>query len=202
MYRGRSRKSADGFCALPPVVFWVVSAGIRWNWRRWSRVWWCAVRIVGAQVGCRMAIIGGQPPADIRGLTRDNLHRGRAIAARAAIRVHGTIACNVTNVRAVVCGGATAKARYLRSTIQVGKALVIRTSAGPDQAFPGEAAAVHSGFALGVGGARRAHRVGARRPRSPLRRALHRARAMMDWCLPSAFARAATRGAATASRWQ
>ena len=168
------RKSADGLCALPPVVLRVVSACVRWKWRRRSRVWWCAVRIVGAQVRCRMAIIGGRTPAHVRRLVRCDLHRGRAISARAAIRVHGAIAANVTHIRAVVRGRATAKARRPRSTIRVGEALVVRTSAGPDQTFKGEAAAVHSGCALGVGGTARTRCVGARRSRTALRGAGHR----------------------------
>jgi hypothetical protein len=108
-----------------------------------------------------MAIIGTRTLANIR-------CRGRAISPRAAIRVDGAIACNVTNVRSAVCGRATAQARCLRSTIRVGKAFVVVTPVGPDDALIRVAATVHSGPALAVGRAccsvlDRAHRAQGRR---------------------------------------
>jgi hypothetical protein len=121
---------------------------------------------------------------DFGGCSGAALHRRRAITARAAIGVHGAIASNVTNIRAVVRGRLTANAGRVRPTIRVGEALVVRTSAGADQAFKGEAAAVHSVRALRVGGAagsdpRRvglacANRGDARRSGTSLRRATRR----------------------------
>jgi hypothetical protein len=98
-----SRKEASALHALPPAVLRVVSAWRRR--RRRPRVQRSAVRIVDAEVRSRMAIIKVRPPANVRyvrGPVRNDRVRGRAITARAAIRVHGAIASNVTNVRAVV----------------------------------------------------------------------------------------------------
>ena len=163
-----------------------------------------------------MAIIGirtgGALRLDIGNCRVAGLHRGRAISTRAAIRVHGAIASNVTNIRAVVRGRAATNTGCFRSTTGIGEALVVRTAAGRDQAFPGEAPAVHSAFALGVGGARCRTKAGGwvwlactstagaeQRCRTALRGTLRVARAMIEGCLPSVLAGHAARGDDTAS---
>jgi hypothetical protein len=147
-----SRKGAIGRCALPPVVLRVVSARVRRirRRRRHPRVRRSAVRIVDAQVRRRMAIKEGRTVASVHGSVCLDQVRGRAITARAAIRVDGAIASKVTSVRAVVRRRITAEARGSRTTIRVGEALVVRTPAGPDLASIREAPAVDAGGALGV----------------------------------------------------
>ena len=204
----RSRKAANELGALPAVVLRVISAGcVCWTGRRGGcpRVERSAVRIVDAKVRCRMAIVGVRtaivPALDhgfgICGVA--GLHRGRAISAWAAIRVHGAITSNVTHIRAVVRGRATAKAGRPRSTIRVAEALIVRTSARPDQAFPGEAAAVHSVYALGVGGARRSATGGdARRSRTALRGAGRRRAPVLEGNLTAAISTGAIAAATRA----
>ena len=131
-----SRKTASELGAFPAAVLHVVSAGrVCHGVRDRPRIERSAVRIVGAEVRCRMAIVGVRtaivPALDHGfGICRvTGLHRGRAISAWAAIRVQGAIAANVTHIRVVVRGRATANAGRPRSAIRVGKALVVRTAA-------------------------------------------------------------------------
>ena len=100
-----------------------------------------------------MAIIGGRTPAHVRRLVRRDLRRGRAISARAAIRVHGAVASRVTNIRAVVCGRAAADAGRLGPTTRIAGALVVRASS-TILSVRQKAATVRSVGARGVGGAR------------------------------------------------
>jgi hypothetical protein len=112
-----------------------------------------AVGIVDAQVRGRMAKIRLRPPANVHGLVRpvlSDLRRRRAVSPRAAIRVHGAIATNVTDIRTVVRGRGTANARYLGAALRVGEALVVGAPAGPDEPFIREAAAGRAGCAVGV----------------------------------------------------
>ena len=169
-----SRRAANELSAGPVLRLHVVGAG-RGGWTRiGARVHGRAVRVVDARVRRRMAIVGDRPFAALG---------GGAIAASATVRIENAIASGYADVRARVGGRAAAQARGPRGTLRIGRALVVRTPARPDQASKGKATTVESAGALGIrsatNGLSGAVRL-ARRCRTALRGAARRLGPMVD----------------------
>jgi hypothetical protein len=178
-----SRWAAILLAARPALRLWVILAGWRNLARNRAAVDGKTVRVVDARVRCSMAIIPGQSVASVHGSVCLDQVRGRAITARAAIRVDCAIASRCTKIRTVVGRRGAANTRRPRRTIRIGEALVVRTPAGPNRPFRRKATTVSAAGALGVRGAARCHsgpvRLGERR-RTALRGAACRHGPMVD----------------------